>query len=107
MAPGAAFGHGCHCGKSLSFKSFKIHERLYYNPVDAVWIKSGTFVSSHEDTEISSSDSEPSSVELYDLLEQNASTASPDSFEDTSGAMSDSDNESEPSSLDRCGECEH
>ena len=73
-----------HCGKSLSFKSFKIHERLYYNPVDAVWIKSKAFGSSHEDTEISSSDSEPSSVDLNDLVEQTfASTPSPDDLDDT------------------------
>jgi hypothetical protein len=94
-----------HCGKSLSFKSFKIHERLYYNPVDAVWIKSKAFGSSHEDTEFSSSDSEPSSVELNDLVEQTfASTPSPDDLDDT---FEDSvDEESEPSSLEPCGECD-
>ena len=88
-----------HCGKSLPFK---IHERLYYIPVDAVWIKSKAFGSSHEDTEIYSSDSEPSSV---DLVEQTfASTPSPDDLDDT---FEDSVNEeSEPSSLEPCGECD-
>ena len=95
------------CGKSLSFKSFKIHKRLYYNSAQSVWVTTGAH-SLHED--VSNSDSEPSLVELEDLVgspppPDHLSPPPPDYLEYSFMATSDSDKESEPSSVKMCGEC--
>ena len=62
-----------HCCRSVSLKTYKIHQRLFYNPALDVWSKAPLFVDdadSASSTANEDSKSEPSSVDLNDLIHQ-------------------------------------
>ena len=87
-----------HCDESLSYKTFQKHKRLYYDPLQAVWLKPLVSDSEHG----SDSDSEPSSVEFSDLaLERNTKRqrdmTKRHSFTTSGSELSDSCPESVPS----------
>ena len=70
-----------HCNQSVSFKTFKIHQLLFYNPALNIWYQSRQFP---DDVHVESSsasddrDSEPSSVDLNDLIHHDHNVSSRD-----------------------------
>lgn len=68
-----------HCSRSVSFKTYKIHQRLFYNPAVDVWSKSSLPAdNTGRSTPSEDSESEPSSVDINDLIHHERSALSED-----------------------------
>ena len=93
-----------HCSRSVSFKTYKIHQRLFYNPDLDVWSISRQFADADTGSSTASEDSEsePSSVDLNDLIHQEHTAVSRDDspLHSLSTCEEMLEKESAPSSID-------
>lgn len=94
-----------HCCHSVSFKTYKIHQRLFYNPALDVWSKSRLFVDDADSASSTANEDSNSSVDLNDLIHQEHSALSRDvsplhNLSTYEGVEEMSEKESVPSSID-------
>ena len=96
-----------HCNQSVSFKTFAIHKRLYYDTLHGRWLKSRRLLdalgddSNPHSKSSGNSDSEPSSIEFESDVCDRSNNDSPE----FSSNEVFSDDESGSSSIDVDGTC--